>query len=396
LTRQAVLEMMKKCTTSGQDSLSLTATRILTAPSKAIAIGFSLCLTLAAPALSQTTEAPTSSSKTGNSVILAKDAPDKHVVVRGDTLWAISAKFLATPWKWPEVWQMNRDQIRNPHLIYPGDVVYLDKSGASPRLRLGKAVGANGDAQSIGPNKLEPLVRSEPIDRTPIPTISSQAIEAFLNRPLVVEENALNTAPRIIGGSEARLYLSTGDKIYTRGFSKPPEIGSDWHIYRAAKPILDPDTRKPIAYEAIYVGSARFEKEGDPSTMRITGMQEEIGADDRLVPAERAKTFNYSPKPPETTVSGKIVSIYKGVAQAGKNSVIAVSTGKADGVDVGTVLVIKQLGREVTDRQTSQKLRLPDEAIGHVLIFRTFDKISYGLIMESSGYPVIGDKVTNP
>jgi hypothetical protein len=347
------------------------------------------------PAISQTTESP-AASKVGNSVILAKDAPDKHVVVRGDTLWAISAKFLATPWKWPEVWQMNRDQIRNPHLIYPGDVVYLDKSGASPRLRLGKAVGANGEAQSIGPNKLEPLVRSEPIDRTPIPTISSQAIEAFLNRPLVVEENALNTAPRIIGGSEARLYLSTGDKIYTRGFSKPPEIGSDWHIYRTAKPILDPDTRKPIAYEAIYVGSARFEKEGDPSTMRITGMQEEIGADDRLVPAERAKTFNYSPKPPETTVSGKIVSIYKGVAQAGKNSVIAVSTGKADGVDVGTVLVIKQLGREVTDRQTSQKLRLPDEAIGHVLIFRTFDKISYGLIMESSGYPVIGDKVTNP
>jgi LysM repeat protein len=381
--------MMKKCTMIGQDSLSLTIAKKI-ALSATIA---ALCLSVM-PATGQTTDT-SPSVRSGNNIVLAKDAPDKHLVVKGDTLWAISAKFLATPWKWPEVWQMNRDQIRNPHLIYPGDVVYLDKSGANPRLRLGKAVG-NGEVQSVGPNKLEPLVRSEPIDRAPIPTISSQAIEAFLNRPLIVEENGLKNAPRIIGGSESRLYLSTGDKIYVRGFAKPADVGSDWHIYRPAKPILDPDTRKPIAYEAIYVGSAKFEKSGDPATMRITGMQEEIGDDDRLVLAERARSFNYSPKPPEQPVSGKIVSIYKGVSQAGRNSVIAMSAGKADGVDIGTVLVIKQTGRQVTDKQTAEKLRLPDEAIGHVLVFRTFDKISYGLIMDSSGFPGIGDKVTNP
>jgi hypothetical protein len=382
--------MMKKCTTLGQDSLSSTISKIMTVS----AITGAFCFGALTPAFSQTNDA-TMTVKSGNALVLAKDAPDKHVVVRGDTLWDISAKFLATPWKWPEVWQMNRDQIRNPHLIYPGDVVYLDKSGANPRLRLGKAIG-NGEVVAFGPNKLEPLIRSEPIDRAPIPTISSQAIEAFLNRPLIVEENGLNTAPRIIGGSEARLYLSSGDKVYVRGFAKPADIGSDWHIYRPAKPLLDPDTRKPLAYEAIYVGSAKFEKAGDPATMRVTGMQEEIGEGDRLVLAERAKTFNYSPKPPEKPVTGKILSIYKGVSQAGKNSVIAVSTGKADGIEVGTVLVIKQVGRLVTDRQTSEKLRLPDESIGHVLIFRTFDKISYGLIMDSSGFPVVGDKVTNP
>jgi LysM repeat protein len=384
------MEMMKKCTTLGQGSLSLTISKIMAIS----AITAAFCLGPITPAFSQTNDA-TMAVKSGNAVVLAKDAPDKHVVVRGDTLWDISAKFLATPWKWPEVWQMNRDQIRNPHLIYPGDVVYLDKSGANPRLRLGKSVGT-GEVVAFGPNKLEPLIRSEPIDRAPIPTISSQAIEAFLNRPLIVEENGLNTAPRIIGGSEARLYLSSGDKVYVRGFAKPADIGSDWHIYRPAKPLLDPDTRKPLAYEAIYVGSAKFEKAGDPATMRVTGMQEEIGEGDRLVLAERAKTFNYSPKPPEKAVTGKILSIYKGVSQAGKNSVIAMSTGKTDGVDVGTVLVIKQVGRQVTDRQTSEKLRLPDESIGHVLIFRTFDKISYGLIMDSSGFPVVGDKVTNP
>jgi LysM domain len=374
----------------GQDSLSSTISKIMVAT----AITGAFCLSAAVPAAGQPSDA-TTALKSGNAVVLAKDAPDRHVVVRRDTLWDISAKFLATPWKWPEVWQMNKDQIRNPHLIYPGDVVYLDKSGASPRLRLGKAVGG-GEGQSIGPNKLEPMVRSEPIDRSPIPTISSQAIEAFLNRPLIVEENGLNSAPRIIGGSEARLYLSSGDKIYVRGLETSAEPGSDWHIYRPAKPLLDPDTRKPLAYEAIYVGSAKFEKAGDPATMRITGMQEEVGEGDRLVLAERAKTFNYSPKPPEKPVMGKILSIYKGVSQAGKNSVIAMSGGKADGVDVGTVLVIKQVGRLVTDRQTAEKLRLPDESIGHVLIFRTFDKISYGLIMDSSGFPVIGDKVTNP
>jgi hypothetical protein len=382
--------MMKKCTTLGQDSLSSTISKIMVAT----AITGAFCLSAATPAVGQPSDA-TTALKSGNAVVLAKDAPDRHIVVRRDTLWDISAKFLATPWKWPEVWQMNKDQIRNPHLIYPGDVVYLDKSGASPRLRLGKAVGG-GEGQSIGPNKLEPMVRSEPIDRSPIPTISSQAIEAFLNRPLIVEENGLNSAPRIIGGSEARLYLSSGDKIYVRGLEKSAEPGSDWHIYRPAKPLLDPDTRKPLAYEAIYVGSAKFEKAGDPATMRITGMQEEVGEGDRLVLAERAKTFNYSPKPPEKPVMGKILSIYKGVSQAGKNSVIAMSGGKADGVDIGTVLVIKQVGRLVTDRQTAEKLRLPDESIGHVLIFRTFDKISYGLIMDSSGFPVIGDKVTNP
>jgi LysM repeat protein len=379
---------MKKCTTLGQGSQPSTILKVMAVS----AVAGAFCLGPVASAFSQTNDA-TMAVKSGNAVVLAKDAPDRHVVVRGDTLWDISAKFLATPWKWPEVWQMNRDQIRNPHLIYPGDVVYLDKSGANPRLRLGKAVG---EVISVGPNKLEPMVRSEPIDRAPIPTISSQAIEAFLNRPLIVEENGLNTAPRIIGGSEARLYLSNGDKVYVRGFAKPADIGSDWHIYRPAKPLLDPDTRKPLAYEAIYVGSAKFEKAGDPATMRVTGMQEEIGEGDRLVLAERAKTFNYSPKPPEKPVTGKILSIYKGVSQAGKNSVVAMSAGKLDGIEVGTVLVIKQVGRLVTDRQTSEKLRLPDESIGHVLIFRTFDKISYGLIMDSSGFPVVGDKVTNP
>jgi hypothetical protein len=376
--------MMKKCTTTK---------RLFTAVATiGLAIGFA-----SAPAFAQSppAQAGTPTLASGNAIELVKNAPDRHVVVRGDTLWDISAKFLASPWKWPSVWQMNKDQIKNPHLIYPGDVVYLDRSGATPRLRLGKQVG-NPDAASIGPNKLEPLVRSEPIDKAPISTISSQAIEAFLNRPLIVEENTLQKSPRIIGGADARLYVGRGDKVYARGFDATAEIGSDWHIYRAAKPILDPDTKKTIAFEAIYVGAAKLERTGDPATMRVTGTQEEIGEGDRMVRAEKAMSFNYSPKPPDSQVTGKIVSVYKGVTQAGKNSVIAMNLGKSNGIDIGTVMKIQQVGREITDQLTKEKLRLPDESVGHILIFRTFDKISYGLIVDVTGYPQIGDKVTNP
>jgi LysM domain len=377
--------MMKKCTTTKRFFSAVAA------------IGLSLGAAYA-PAHAQALPSQTTAAAPigGNVIELVKNAPDRHVVVRGDTLWDISAKFLASPWKWPTVWQMNKEQIKNPHLIYPGDVVYLDRSGATPRLRLGKQVGGSGDVGSVGPNRLEPLVRSEPIDTSPISTISSQAIEAFLNRPLIVEENTLQKSPRIIGGSDARLYLGRGDKVYARGFDASAELGSDWHIYRTAKPILDPDTKKTIAFEAIYVGAAKLERSGDPATMRVTGTQEEIGEGDRMVRAEKALSFNYSPKPPETQVTGKIVSIYKGVTQAGKNSVIALNLGKANGIDVGTVMKIQRVGREVTDQMTKEKLRLPDESVGHVLIFRTFDKISYGLIVDVSGYPQIGDKVTNP
>ena len=385
--------MIKKCTT-----MRAVTARYLKS-GLAVCISFATSLSVPAQVAAQNTASPPPLSSTASNtqaIKIAKDAPDKHLVVKGDTLWGISAKFLESPWRWPEVWQMNREQIRNPHLIYPGDVVYLDRSGKNPRLRLGKALSTSGDATSEPSGKIEPMVRSGPIDRAPIPTVSSQAIEAFLNRPLIVEENTLNSSPRIIGTPETRLYVSRGEKFYARGFDASAAVESDWHIYRPARPILDPETRKPIAFEAIYIGSARLEKLGDPATLRIVGTTEEIGEGDRLVKAETARTFNYSPKPPDSAVSGRIVSVYNGVSQAGKNSVVALSLGKSSGIDVGTVLGIKQKGREVVDRQTKEKIRLPDETIGYVLVFRLFDKISYGLIMETSGYPNLGDIVTNP
>lgn len=326
---------------------------------------------------------------------LAKDAPDKYTVVRGDTLWDISGKFLEKPWRWPEIWQLNREQIQDPHWIYPGDVVYLDQVNGSPRLRLGKPVGGTGGAGTERRDSMQPMARSEPIGRAAIPTINASAIDPFLNRPLVVDEQGLRDNPRIVGTQEGRVYLGRGDMAYVSGIMD--DKVQDWHIYRPAKPLLDPDTRLPIAYEALYVGSARVEKRADLTTVRITGTSEEVGEGDRLMPAERGRIVNYAPRPPSTPVFGRVVSVYRGVSQAGRNSVVALNVGKGNGIEVGNVLAIKTLGKVVPDRETPKTtIKLPDESTGYLLVFRTFDKIAYGLIMDASRPVAVGDIVANP
>ncbi len=341
---------------------------------------------------------------------LAPDAPDSYLVVKGDTLWGISGRFLSEPWRWPDIWQLNRENIKDPHWIYPGDVVYLDKSGGEPRLRLGKAVNVNaanangvgnssangrsGSGRGQGHDRLQPMVRSSPIDGNAIPTIDIASIDAFLNRPLIVDEKALNENPRIVATQEGRVYLSRGDKAYVRGIKD--ETITEYHIYRQARPLTDPVTRRPIAFEALYVGSARLEKAGDPATMRVYNTSEEVGVGDRLMPAERSLITNMMPHPPEHEIDGRIVSVYRGVTQVGKNSVIAINRGTADGLDIGNVLAVRQLGRTVRDSDTREDVKLPDEKVGHMLVFRVFDKIAYGLVMDASESISVGDAVTKP
>lgn len=332
-------------------------------------------------------------------VELAPNAPDRYVVVKGDTLWGISGRFLSKPWRWPEIWDLNREQIRNPHLIYPGDVVVLDLSGAEPRLRLSRLIGAGGSAGSgaggaLPVERLQPRTRVEMLDREPVPTISSTDIEAFLNRPLVVDEREMAGHPRIVATQDGRVFLGRGDLAYVRGIAD--ESVREWHVYRQAKPLLDPDTRKPIAWNAVFLGTAQLERAGDPASLRVTAMNEEIGVGDRLVPAEKSKPMTYVPRPPETQVDGRIVAVYRGVSQVGRNSVVAINAGRSKGLEVGNVLAIQQRGRVVLDREASQKIKLPDESVGYLLIFRVFDNIAYGLVMEASQSISVGDNVTNP
>lgn len=355
------------------------------------ALAVALAATLGAVAMAQPTPP----------LEIARDAPERYIVVKGDTLWDISGRFLQKPWRWPEIWQLNRDAIKDPHWIYPGDVVWLDRSGDTPRLRLGRKVGGGSSADAAGgaglpSERLQPRVRAQALEREAIPTISSTDIEAFLNRPLIVDEAGLKSHPRIVGTQEGRVSLSRGELAYVRGIGDAAT--ADWHIYRSARPLLDPDTRKPIAWEAMFVGSAKLERAGDPATLRIVASNEEIGVGDRLMPAERALPINYAPRPPEAQVGGRIVSVYRGVSQVGRNSVVALNVGKTAGLEVGNVLAIQHRGRTVTDREVTrpEQVRLPDESVGHLLVFRVFDKIAYGLVMDASQPIAVGDAVSNP
>jgi len=324
---------------------------------------------------------------------LSPDAPDKHVVVRGDTLWDISGKFLKTPWRWPEIWQLNREQIANPHLIYPGDIVWLDRSGDSPRLRLGRPVGGAGG--SFQTARAEPMVRSTPLEKDAIPTVNLAAIQVFLNRPLIVDEQGLKTHPRVVATQDGRLYLSRGDLAYVRGLADG-NTTKEWHVYRPARPLLDPATRQPIAYEALYVGAAELVRPGDPATFRIQGTAEEIGQGDRLMPAERVLPPSVAPRPPSDPVDGRIVSVYRGIDQVGKYSVVALSLGKEQGIEVGHVLAVQLTGRTIIDTETKEPVRLPNEPIGQLLVFRVFDKIAYGVVVAAAQPIAVGATVTNP
>lgn len=319
---------------------------------------------------------------------LAANAPESHIVVKGDTLWGISGKFLKEPWRWPEIWRLNKDQIKNPHLIYPGDVVLLDMSDGTPRLRLGKGVKTSGNV------KLSPKVHSELIDKE-IPSIPAHVIEPFISRPLVVGEKDLENAPRIIGTEESRVIVGNGDSIYVLGVQ---EEHPKWYIYRPGVPLKDPGTGEILGYEAFYLGTAAVKRPGEVSIMEVQTAKEEIIKGDLLVPAELPDLKSYVPRKAEFELSGQIVSVYGGVGAGGKDSVIAINQGIQHGVEVGHVLGLFTK-RTTTYRDKdgrNQTKELPEERYGVVFIFRAFDRISYGLVMEAEQPLVAGDAVHNP
>lgn len=327
---------------------------------------------------------------------LSPTAPDKHVVVRGDTLWDISAKFLKSPWQWPELWQLNREQIANPHLIYPGDIVYLDRSGSQPRLRLGRGVTMQG-ADSFATTdtaRLQPRVRTSTLSGDAIPTLNLAAVEPFLNRPLVVDPQDLQAHPRIVATQDGRLYLSRGDLAYVRGL--PDATVSDWHVYRPARPLLDPVTRKPIAWETLFVGTVQLVRDGDPATFKVLNNNQEIGEGDRLMPAIGAPLPRLVPRPPGGPIEGQIVSVYRGLDSVGKYNVVAISAGADMGIEPGHVLAVQNTGRVVTDRDVKERVRLPNEVVGQLVVFRVFDRIAYGLVVSASEPISVGATVANP
>lgn len=322
-----------------------------------------------------------------DTVTLAKEAPDSYVVQRGDTLWGISGRFLKEPWRWPEVWRLNQQEIHNPHLIYPGQIVVLDRSG--PYLKLGKRVGGAG-----GTEKLSPQIYTETTAQA-IPSIPQNVISPFLTQPLAVDDERLAGSAAVVATQENRVVTAAGDLIFAKNVD--PSVRA-WQVYRPGIQLVDPDTRQVLGYEAVYLGVARLEEAGDPATLRVVDAVQEIGTSDRMLPAEQPRLFAYVPHAPRNPVEGKLISIHGGVSDGGKGNVVALSVGEADGVDVGTVLALfRHRGSiEYKGDGNRESYVLPDQRYGLAFVFRTFNRIAYALIMDTDGPAVVGDRVRQP
>ena len=331
---------------------------------------------------------------------LAANAPDSYTVKPRDTLWDISKLFLKSPWRWPELWGMNLDQIRNPHLIYPGQVLYLDKTSGRARLRMGQAV-------DDGVLKLSPRVRASDPGLGALASIPFNLIEPFLNEAVIFQGNELEQAPRIVATQEGRVLLARGDTAYVRG---DLSNGNEYRIFRAPKALRDPTTREVLGYEATYVGAAEYTRQGEtrvdaggtseivPATFVVTSIRQEAGVGDRLAVVPSREYTNYAPHAPQGAMEGQIVSLYGDALTAGQNQIVALNRGAADGMERGHVLALVRNGERVVDSTDSGRptIKLPDERHGLLFVFRVFDRMSYALILSVQQPVKPGDRFTQP
>ena len=302
------------------------------------------------------------------------DAPDRYIVVPGDTLWSIAERYTDSPWRWPELWNLNKEQIKDPHRIYPGNVIVLDR--------------ARGQLAVTDSVKLAPRVRAESLAKQEIPAIPAAAIEPFLSRPLVVEPDGLDKAPTIVATEQNRVLLGPGGTAYVRGIAGSTE--DTWFVYRRGEPLVDPDSQRTLGYEAVYLGIARVTRPGDPATVELTTTTQEISKGDKLVAVGRPQAVNYAPRAPGKFAGGRVISIYGGqskVGEAGRHSVIAINRGKADGLELGHVLALHSAEATVRDTTNSQDARdavikVPSERYGLAFVFRVFDRVSYAMVMD--------------
>ena len=375
---------------------------------------------------------------------LQDNAPDKYVVVKGDTLWDISGRFLKDPWRWPQIWNLNRAEIKNPHWIYPGDMVVLDRSGKEPRLSLVK--GGQGNMRTV---RLSPGVRASTLDGAAIPAIPIRAIHPFLSQPRVVPLGAFDDAPFILGSNAERVVMASGDDVFATG-GKPGV--TRWNILRPGKALKDPESGETLGHEVEYLGDARTLVEGAPQKIRITRSAQEILARDKLVEADNQTVFEFVPHAPDNQITGRIISAYGGLTDSGRYQTVVINRGSRDGLEPGHVLAIFREGQAVTltrdekDRMTwvNQKtqgvpdggawlyndvrclkegasvtydqsadarntfrntclnngneraVKLPDARSGLLMVYRVYDRVSYGLIMQSDGPVYLLDTVKTP
>lgn len=314
--------------------------------------------------------------------------PDRYTVAKGDTLWDISGKFLSQPWKWPEIWHAN-PQVENPHLIYPGDQLSLVYIDGQPRLMLNRG-------ESRGTIKLSPQVRSTPMAEA-IPAIPLEAINSFLlvNR-IVDTPEQFQKAPYIVAGNAERVVSGAGDRVYARGAFN--EAAPVYGIFRQGKTYLDPETKEFLGINADDIGTGEIiAVERDVGTMMLSRSTQEVRLADRLFATEeRPINSTFMPSEPDQEVKGVILDVPRGVTQIGQFDVVTINKGVRDGLKEGNVLAIYKTGETVRDRVTGESVKIPDERAGLLMVFRTYDKLSYGLVLGASRSLAIMDKVRNP
>ena len=329
-------------------------------------------------------------------------APDRYTVKKGDTLWGISGRFLKDPWRWPDIWRLNRDEIRNPHRIYPGDVIVLDKADGQWRLSV-----------ETPASRMSPTVRTTALDVDAIPSIPPGDIEAYLTKPLITGPDGLAGAPEIVAGRDPRVVRGNSDPVYVAGLDA--KAGDLWYIYRKGRTFRPLDSDTFLGEEQRFLGKARVERFADISTVRIASASEEILLGDKLVPAPREQLINYAPHAPQAAVNGQIIALDRDSAEVGRGWIVTIDRGAGDGIDVGAVLAIhrgvppiqdprpskepdriKQLLEQTKVYQPDRLLNVPDERIGLLFVFRVFDYVSYGIVLNTTDPVTVGNYVRKP
>ena len=331
--------------------------------------------------------APRRVGQTSQPVALNPDHPDRYVVERGDTLWGIAGRFLRDPWFWPEIWQVN-PQIANPHLIFPGDVISLVYINGEPRLILER-----GRAE-----RLSPRIREQRLDDA-IPTIPYDAIRAFLSRPTVIPGDRIDRMPYVFTSRHGNLLASAGQEVYVRGTNGAAQ--DRYNVVNIGEPLVDPDDNAVVGYEGIHVGEGRISRSGDPATLFLEHTRREARRGDRLMPDTDIPTMNFFPRAPQQPVEGRVIHVTDGVSMIGTWMVVVINRGERDGLEPGHVLQVYEAGR--VERDTiggtglfGQNVPLPDELAAQMMVFRTFVRISYGLVMEAYNEFRVHDIVRSP
>jgi hypothetical protein len=346
---------------------------------------------------------PVAGAQNSQNLQVADKAPSSYTVQKGDTLWGISGKFLKDPWRWPDIWRLNRDQIKNPHLIYPGDVIRLDYVDGQPQLSLTR----NGI-------RVSPSTRVSALDVDVIPSIPPGDLEPYLSKNLITGPNGLTGVAEILSGrNPQRMVRGRGDIVYVAGLD--PKAGDFWYIYRPGPPVTTFDGNNVLGYESKFIGTARVEKFGDLATVRIESADLEVLIGDRLLPAPRETILNYVPRAPDTAIDARIVTVPFSNTETGRGYVVTLDKGSADGLQPGNVLAVYRVVEPVVDtragKQQSTILRFldpttvftpavlvapADERTGLMFVFRTFDRVSYAVLLNTTDPVRPGDYARTP